>query len=261
MIDGRITDFEAIAFDYDGVLADSISVHTTARFEAYRTMSERTGDHRYAQVLPQLHQKAHHHGTTPEQINAWLLAEACIIESADELESPEVQTIVDIKNEIYAKHTQEGHTPMYGALDIVSKTHEALDGRIAIVTTAAEDEVQPYLARHHLVRKFSRDRLIFGTDVTNKKPDPEAYERAIEQLGVSEPGKMLVIEDTPQGIEAANRAGAITMAVATTYRQVQLRELEGVQAPDIITASLGSAIERLFPRTKLGRTVITQPSP
>ena len=47
---------------------------------------------------------------------------------------------------------------------------------------------------------------ICGDDVTRKKPDPEAYARALGQLNLPT-SEVLAIEDSPQGLAAARGAG------------------------------------------------------
>lgn len=53
-------------------------------------------------------------------------------------------------------------------------------------------------------------------DVEHGKPDPEIYFIAASQLGVA-PDECLVIEDSPNGVEAALRAGMQVVAVGTPF--------------------------------------------
>lgn len=49
--------------------------------------------------------------------------------------------------------------------------------------------------------------LMSNEDVSRPKPDPEIYLSAIERLAVA-PDEVLIVEDSPHGIEAARRSGA-----------------------------------------------------
>jgi beta-phosphoglucomutase-like phosphatase (HAD superfamily) len=49
-------------------------------------------------------------------------------------------------------------------------------------------------------------------DVTNSKPDPEAYLKAADNLKVSIEN-CLILEDSPTGVKAATSSGAFTIAV------------------------------------------------
>lgn len=54
--------------------------------------------------------------------------------------------------------------------------------------------------------------VVTGDQVTHGKPDPEAYLRAAELLGV-EPGACVAIEDSPTGVASAEAAGCTVIAV------------------------------------------------
>jgi len=82
--------------------------------------------------------------------------------------------------------------------------------RTGLVTTAARASTLRYLARPELDGLF--DCVVTGDDVTRHKPDPEAYRRAADILGVA-PASCLVFEDSPAGLLAARRFGARTITV------------------------------------------------
>ena len=62
----------------------------------------------------------------------------------------------------------------------------------------------------HLRPFFSA--VVGGEDVTQGKPDPEIFLIAARRLGVA-PAECLVLEDSPQGAEAARRAGMSCVVV------------------------------------------------
>jgi HAD superfamily hydrolase (TIGR01509 family) len=53
---------------------------------------------------------------------------------------------------------------------------------------------------------------VSGDDVSSSKPDPEPYLLAAKRLGV-DPASCVAIEDSPNGVAAAEAAGCITVAV------------------------------------------------
>lgn len=57
------------------------------------------------------------------------------------------------------------------------------------------------------------DALVTNEDVENAKPSPDIYLRAFQQLKV-DASEIIVVEDNPNGIEAARRAGAKVLEVA-----------------------------------------------
>lgn len=89
----------------------------------------------------------------------------------------------------------------------------------------------------------SFDVVVTGADVSRGKPDPEAYLRAAEALGV-DPAHCVAIEDSRVGVAAAHASGAATIAVA---RHVELERLPGVtylgSLAGVTVADLGAMIE------------------
>jgi mannitol-1-/sugar-/sorbitol-6-phosphatase len=87
--------------------------------------------------------------------------------------------------------------------------------------------------------------LISGSQVLHGKPAPDGYLLAASQLGVF-PGECLVIEDTLVGVEAAKAAGMPVIALATTYppenlvsAQIVIPHLEAVHVSQISINSTG----------------------
>ena len=62
-------------------------------------------------------------------------------------------------------------------------------------------------------------------DVDRGKPDPEIYLLAARQLG-SKQEECLVIEDSPNGVNAALAAGMHVIAVTTPYTREQFRNTD-----------------------------------
>lgn len=76
------------------------------------------------------------------------------------------------------------------------------------------------------------DTLVTGDQVSNGKPDPEAYLTAAARLGV-EPSRCLAIEDSPAGVASAEAAGCVVLAV---QNQVPLAEAPGRTVLDDLDA-------------------------
>jgi len=87
---------------------------------------------------------------------------------------------------------------------------------------------------------------VTGADVERGKPDPQVFLLCAERLGV-EPAQCAVIEDAPQGVEAANRAGMASIALTSTQTREDLTaadlivdrldELLPSRVADLITAN------------------------
>lgn len=77
------------------------------------------------------------------------------------------------------------------------------DYKIALATSAKKDRVVRQLKMADMIHFF--DDIVCGDDIKNGKPNPEIFLKAAQRL-CAEPGKCLVIEDSPAGIKAAYNA-------------------------------------------------------
>jgi HAD superfamily hydrolase (TIGR01509 family) len=91
-----------------------------------------------------------------------------------------------------------------------SSTHERI--RLALTTTGLYD-------------RFA-GRVFSAQDVAHGKPEPDLFLHAAATLGVR-PERCAVIEDSPLGVEAANRAGMTAFGFARMTPAARLQEARG----------------------------------
>lgn len=243
MSDLHYRNFEAIAFDFDGTLANTVPLHRQARLDAYAQIAEETGDERYALVPEEVQNEAHMHGTTPAEINGWVLKTAGIIAGSNPAGARETRAITERKSYVYSVRMAHGAPAVEGAVEYVRDAHARLPGQLGVVTTARRDtELVPFLRRYDLNSELPARHLVTHSDVIVEelKPHPRAYEIIMERLHVSSPERLLVLEDSPKGIEAGKKAGATVLAIATEFDVARLRNLQGYQQPDGVAASFGT---------------------
>lgn len=215
---------EAIIFDFDGVLADTVQAHTSARIQAFEDLGY--------DVEPTLHTLAHRHGSHPPEIIGWILQQAGLVkQGADIMTNEIVKNVVRRKSEIYFKEATAGLNIVKGVLDFIEwATQEHSSDGLAIATTASTAlEVNPYLRRHGLEGIF---KVIVGSELVLRanarmKPDPFVYNLTISKLGI-DPGMAVAIEDSPRGVQAAKSAGLIVVGITTTHSSHDLIESDFV---------------------------------
>jgi sugar-phosphatase len=100
--------------------------------------------------------------------------------------------------------------------------------------------------------------LVAAEDVRRGKPDPDVYLRAAERLGVT-PGRCLVVEDAPAGIEAARAAGMTTLGLTTTHPAAELTST--FLAPDLTRVHLGRIEHDAAGTHRLEVLVVDAPAP
>jgi HAD superfamily hydrolase (TIGR01509 family) len=81
---------------------------------------------------------------------------------------------------------------------------------------------------------------VCGDDVERKKPDPQAYALAVARLGLPA-ARMLALEDTPQGLEAAAAAGLTTLVTLSRFSAAE--PLARYDAAAAVVDQLGAPVQ------------------
>lgn len=82
--------------------------------------------------------------------------------------------------------------------------------KLAVASSSSREWVTDHLSRLGLLDFF--DALRCGDSVTHKKPHPELYHLALHDLDVAA-DQAIALEDSPNGVLAAQRAGIFCVAV------------------------------------------------
>lgn len=77
----------------------------------------------------------------------------------------------------------------------------------ALATASTMDNIQFYLEELGLRKWFTLDRIVYDNGKLASKPDPAFYIEAMRRIGAA-PEDCIIVEDSPSGFEAAERAGA-----------------------------------------------------
>ncbi len=117
--------------------------------------------------------------------------------------------IRDRKKHVYSQHlhVSELNDFLSTFLENMSPHHIT-----ALVTTAKRKNAEEVLDVHGLAGYF--DFCIYGDEVTNMKPDPEAYLKALKKSGLRS-DEVIAFEDSERGVEAALAAGIQTIKIRT----------------------------------------------
>lgn len=118
------------------------------------------------------------------------------------------------KNRYYAEAVASGVELRPGVAELMSRARR--EGvKLAIATTTSRANVEVLLATVGLP---PIDVVVAGEDVTNLKPDPEAYGLALARLRLA-PHEALAIEDSANGLMSALAAGLRTIITPSFYTQ------------------------------------------
>lgn len=109
-----------------------------------------------------------------------------------------------------------------GAIELLTYLQKAGIVRV-VVTASSVKRAEDILGRCGLLSYF--DRLISAKDMKRGKPAPDVYIYACEQLGL-EPQECIAVEDSPNGVQSAYRAGCrVIMVPDQTEPDEELCEL------------------------------------
>jgi len=184
---------QAVLFDMDGLLVDTEPLW----FEIERAVMSRLGGewtHEDQRALV---------GSSLRRSVDYLLGRATRPASRDQVADWLIGGMV----ELLAKREIEA---MPGALHLLAQVRAAGIAR-ALVTSSERvimEAVLASLARHDIAFTVT----VCGQDVRNPKPHPEPYLLAAALIG-AEPRYCVALEDSPNGVAAAEAAGCVTIAV------------------------------------------------
>ncbi|MFW6074093.1 MAG: HAD family hydrolase [Chloroflexota bacterium] len=183
--------FSAVIFDFDGLLVDSEPVQIAA-WERYL---ERFGVSLTDDVLASMYGR---------RLSD---ASAAAVEMLQLPVSPE--EVARDRDEIFLETVPGNIHAKPGAVTAVQWV-SAQGIPLALATSGHRRYIDLALDSAGIPRLF--DAEITGELVSHGKPDPETFLRAAEALGYA-PGDCVVVEDSPNGVMAAKRAGAFCIAV------------------------------------------------
>ncbi len=184
--------FEAILFDCDGVLVDSEAI-------THGVLRDRLAAGGWDMSIEEC--MRHFVGRT-------VRSQAALIEARTgrPLTDAWMADFYARRDELLRLHLQA----VPGALDAVRAAHRATAGRIAVASGADRGKLVLQLDKVGLAAWFGR-QVFSGHELPRSKPFPDVYLTAAASLGVA-PGRCLVIEDTPIGVQAGVAAGATVWA-------------------------------------------------
>ena len=121
------------------------------------------------------------------------------------------------KNGFYAELVRQARLPLRDGVAALMAQARARGVRRAITTTTSRSNVDALLGVH-LGPRWQDDfaAVVCGEDVQHKKPDPEVFLRALQQLGIG-PLEAVAIEDSPGGVAAARAAQVPVVVPRSAY--------------------------------------------
>jgi len=195
-------EIEAVIFDCDGVLVDTEYLKFLGWQKALASLNIELTIEEYKAVAGHSSKK--------------------IIEQLQGMKGIVIpEEAIPLRREEYRKLQELGVAPIRETVEFaryLSQNKVAWGIKLGLASSASTDEILFNLKQIGLDQAF--DLIISGTDDLNdykdlegkNKPKPYIYLEASKRLNIA-PDRCLVIEDSEAGIEAASKAGMVTIAI------------------------------------------------
>jgi beta-phosphoglucomutase len=173
----------AVIFDFNGTLSDDEPVLCEIFIRLFAEHGRPMSAQEYFDHLAGL--------SDPEIVTRWLGKD-----------HPDVRAVIDQRESRYRDASADGSTIHEHTREAVRFAAERVP--LAICSGAAQSEIRPVVEAAGLTECFRA--VVASDDVTNGKPDPEGYLKALALLE-ADPADAVVFEDTEAGIASARGAG------------------------------------------------------
>lgn len=212
--------FRAILFDFNGVLVDDEPLH----FELFQRVLAEEGVALSTEEYYQKFLGFDDRGCLSAVLRA----------AGQEAGQPRLMRLIARKARYYQERVRaEGYPFFPGAVELIRSVAGA-GCMLGVVSGALQEEVEGALRQAGCLDLFKV--IVAAEDVTEGKPDPEGYRKALDVLNsepplparLFHPHEVLAIEDSPAGLSAATDAGFRTLGVAQTYPAGKLTLAERV---------------------------------
>jgi len=118
--------------------------------------------------------------------------------------------------------------------------------KLGVASSSTREWVRGHLARLGILERF--DCLRCRDDVEHAKPEPDLYVAVLDCLGVNA-SESVAIEDSPNGVTAAKRAGMRCVAIPNSITErLDLRQAD-VVLTSLAELTLQQLLDRLEPST------------
>ena len=181
----------AIVFDFDGLILDTEEPIYRSWLEVYQAFGEDLPFERWVQTV----------GSSNTAFDPRRYLE-------ERLGRPLPQDVLERR---LSRRTEMvvANQPLPGVIQRIDEARD-LGLELGVASSSAREWVSGHLARLGILDRF--DCLRCRDDVARVKPEPDLYLAAVDCLGVTA-GEAVALEDSPNGVAAAKRAGMACVAV------------------------------------------------
>jgi HAD superfamily hydrolase (TIGR01549 family) len=195
---------EAVIFDIDGTLVDSVDLHARAWQEAFR---------RFGHEVP-FERVRHQIGKGGDQLLPVFFSREELARFGEEME--------EYRGDLFKREYLPRVRPFPRVRELFERVRR--DGkRIALASSAKEEELKAYKKIADIADLVEEETS--SDDAERSKPHPDIFEAALGRLKGVAPERAIVVGDTPYDAEAAAKASVRTVGLLCGgFPEQELRE-------------------------------------
>lgn len=195
--------FKAIIFDMDGVIVDSQAKHHRAELAVLKKYGLDVSREKWKMFFGWKIEEIFYYLAKKYKRNNW-----------------PINAMAEEKNILFLKLIKAGVKRIPGAVNFITNAHKYFL-KTAVATSSKKAQQKLIFDKLGIEKCFNV--FVHGEDVKKGKPDPEIYLLAAKKLKFK-PAECLVIEDAPNGVLAAKRAGCSVVGILTGFTRQELKK-------------------------------------
>mgnify|MGYP001461662619 FL=1 len=194
-----------IIFDFDGVILDSENSHFIAFNEGLKNLNINISEDEYYSKYISLDDR----GVITNVVNDKNIS----------VTNEEINMIIKNKNDYFESRLIDNSKLFPGVEELIIQLSKNFV--LSIGSGANRSEIIKTLKNNNIYDYF--EIIVSADEVNNPKPNPETYNRVLDNINIDfNINEIIVIEDSPGGIEAAKSAGLKCIAITNTFDNEEL---------------------------------------
>ena len=194
-----------IIFDFDGVILDSENSHFIAFNEGLKNLNINISEDEYYSKYISLDDR----GVITNVVNDKNIS----------VTNEEIDMIIKNKNDFFESRLIDNSKLFPGVEELIIQLSKNFV--LSIGSGANRSEIIKTLKNNNIYDYF--EIIVSADEVNNPKPNPETYNRVLDNINTDfNMNEIIVIEDSPGGIEAAKSAGLKCIAITNTFDNKEL---------------------------------------
>ena len=195
---------EAVLWDMDGVIADTMQYHMGAWQDILKNMGVTLTEEEFRPLFGQRH----------DNIIRYALG--------NNMTHEQIEALSEKKQALYRQRVSKDIRALPGAIELIKELNKNKI-KIALASSATKENVDVIMKGLGIEQYFQA--FVNGPEVAEGKPSPLVFQLAAKKLGV-QPANCVVFEDAIAGVAAAKKGGMKCVAVTNSLPQEKLKDAD-----------------------------------